>query len=221
MSNRKAFNFLKSYFDVYNMLDNNEDKKQYIEAILNRQFNGIHPVNLSKMAEFAYNSQKHAIDKSVKGFEDKTKTKVSDFQTNNKAIKDPCQGGVKDPSKQEKEKEKEKEEYNGSGDKSPNLSIDFDKLLKFINNETGRRFKIINSSVKSKYKARLKDGYNNQDIANAIKNAVLDNYHKDTNFKYLTPEFFSRANIIDKYAFKSKNNKKDIDDWQKVSYKDD
>ena len=42
-----------------------------------------------------------------------------------------------------------------------------------------------------------------------------------TNYKYLTPEFFSRANIIDKHAFKSKNKKKDVDNWEKVSYKDD
>lgn len=221
MSNRKAFNFLKSYFDVYNMLDNDEDKKQYIEAIFNRQFNGAHPINLSKMAEFAYNSQKHAIDKSVKGFEDKTKTKLSDFQGYNNTTEDPCQGGTKDPSKQEKEKEKEKEEYNASGDKSPNLSIDFKNLLKFINKKTGRQFRVISNAVKSSYKARLKDGYTKEDITNAIKNAVLDEYHKDTNFKYLTPEFFSRSNTIDKHGFKSKNNKKDIDNWQKVSYKDD
>jgi predicted transcriptional regulator len=109
--------------------------------------------------------------------------------------------------------------------KTSTPKIDFTKLLDFINVQTKRtgkdKFRLINKTIQSKYKSRLKDGYTNEDIANAIKNAVLDKYHKDTNYKYLTPEFFSRANIIDKHAFKSKNKKKDIDKWEKVSYKDD
>ena len=32
-------------------------------------------------------------------------------------------------------------------------------------------------------------------------------YHKENNFQYLTPEFFSRATIIDKYATKSSKTK--------------
>ena len=97
-------------------------------------------------------------------------------------------------------------------DKSSTPKIDFKKLLDYINTQTKRtgkeKFRVINKSIQAKYKARLKDGYTNQDIANAIKNASLDSYHKETNFKYLTPEFFSRADKIDKYGFKSDSSKK-------------
>lgn len=109
--------------------------------------------------------------------------------------------------------------------KTSTPKIDFKKLLDFINLQTKRtgkeKFRVINKSIQAKYKARLKEGYTNQDIANAIKNASEDSYHKEKNFTYLTPEFFSRADKIDKYGFKSKNKKKRIDNWQKVSYKDD
>ena len=81
-----------------------------------------------------------------------------------------------------------------------NNNINFDKLLSFLNSKTGRNFKVINKTVKGKYLARLKDGYSKQDILDAVSNAVKSDYHKGENFKYLTPEFFSRSETLDKYS---------------------
>ena len=100
------------------------------------------------------------------------------------------------PIEEEKERKEEKEEIN---------NINFDKLLSFINSKTGRNFKIINESTKKKYYARLKEGYTKDDILNAIINAVNSDYHKENGFKYLTPEFFSRADKLNMYS--SINNK--------------
>ena len=82
-------------------------------------------------------------------------------------------------------------------------TLDFDKLLFFIKQETRREFRTINKSVQNKYKARLRDGYLKADIQNAIKYACSMQYHKDNGFQYLTPEFFSRADTLDKYGSKS------------------
>lgn len=83
--------------------------------------------------------------------------------------------------------------------------IDFKKLLNFINEQTKRtgnqKLRVINPAVKNKYKARLKDGYTSKDIANAIINACKEQHHKDSNYKYLTPDFFSRSKTLDSYAF--------------------
>jgi uncharacterized phage protein (TIGR02220 family) len=84
-------------------------------------------------------------------------------------------------------------------------TLDFDKLLFFIKQETRREFRTINKSVQNKYKARLRDGYLKADIQNAIKYACSMQYHKDNGFQYLTPEFFSRADTLDKYGSKSTN----------------
>lgn len=84
-------------------------------------------------------------------------------------------------------------------------NINFDKLLSFLNSKTGRNFKIINEATKKKYYARLKEGYTKDDILKAITNAIQSDYHKENGFKYLTPEFFSRADKLNMYS--SINNK--------------
>lgn len=84
--------------------------------------------------------------------------------------------------------------------------LDFVKLLSFINQKTGRKFKTINKDIKRKYEARLKDGYTKEDILNSIINASNLQYHKDNGCQYLTPEFFSRATTLDKYGNEAKGN---------------
>lgn len=71
LTKRKGFNFFRSYYDVYNELDD-KNKLLFMEALLDRQFLGIKPDNLTGMAKFAYISQTNSIDSQVKGFEDKT-----------------------------------------------------------------------------------------------------------------------------------------------------
>ena len=103
MSERKAFNFFKSYYDVFKELPTKDDKLFFIEALLDRQFTGQEPKDMQGMSRFAYISQKHNIDSQVKGFEDKTGVKLT-----------PTDGGFVTPTVQVKGKEKviviEKEE---------------------------------------------------------------------------------------------------------------
>ena len=95
------------------------------------------------------------------------------------------------PIEERKEEKEEKEEIN---------TINFGKLLSFINQKTGRGFKVINKTVKGKYYARIKEGYTKQDILDAVSNSIKSDYHKGENFTYLTPEFFSRSATLDKYS---------------------
>ncbi len=102
---RKAFNFLRSYYDVYNKLQNDEDKVQYIELIFNKMFHDIDPDNnLSFVVDLAYESQRHQIEQSVSGYKSKTKD----------PMEGGCQGGTQTPAiqEEEKEEEKEKKKYN-------------------------------------------------------------------------------------------------------------
>lgn len=81
-----------------------------------------------------------------------------------------------------------------------NNNIDYLALLGFINRTFGRRFEVINDKTKRAYKARLKEGYTKEQINDAITNAAVSKYHKDNNYQYCTPEFFSRSDILDKYS---------------------
>lgn len=77
------------------------------------------------------------------------------------------------------------------------LAIDFDKFINSFNSFAGRSFKAT-EKVKASLKARLKE-YSKADILKAIENAHKDEYHIETNFKYLTPEFILRPDKIEKF----------------------
>lgn len=71
LTKRKGFNFFRSYYDVFNELGD-KGKLQFIKALLDKQFLGIEPENLTGTAKFAWISQMHSIDEQVKGYQDKT-----------------------------------------------------------------------------------------------------------------------------------------------------
>ena len=200
MSKRKAFNFYFSYYDIAKELSD-KDRLAFYDAIIQRQFYGIE-TDLSGLAKFAYISQKHSIDSQVNGWESKMKEPL------NQSITEGAEGGAEGGAEQEKEKGKGKGKGKDKGKekgKEEINNINFDKLLSFLNSKTGKNFKIINEATRKKYYARLKEGYTKDDILKAITNAVNSDYHKENNFKYLTPEFFSRADKLNLYS--SINNK--------------
>jgi uncharacterized phage protein (TIGR02220 family) len=192
---RKAINFFRSYYDIANELSD-KDRLNFYDAIMNKQFENIEP-NLNGMAKFAYLSQKHSINAQIKGYYDKTKNEK--FNPINGGKVYPTLGGEVAPSVQEqvKEKEKEKVEYTIA------KPIDFDRLLKYINNSFGRNFLKVNDNIKAKYKSRIKEGYEIEDIKNCIDNLKENQYHKDNGYQYCTPEFISRSQTLDKYSLKT------------------
>jgi hypothetical protein len=113
LTKRKGFNFFRSYYDVYNEL-NNEDKLSFIQALLDRQFLGLKPKDLKGMAKFAWISQVNSIDSQVKGYEDKTKTRLNGEAyikegkpTDKPLASPPTDGGNLTPTQQVEEKEEE------------------------------------------------------------------------------------------------------------------
>jgi hypothetical protein len=123
-SQRDGFTFYKSYYDVFKELSD-KDKIQFIEALLDKQFIGKEPTDLKGMANFAYLSQKHSIDKQVKGWEDKKGIKLTPLPRVSERVElSPCQ--------QEEEKEQEQgevqEQYKekGKGEKKDAKATELD-----------------------------------------------------------------------------------------------
>jgi len=104
LTKRKGFNFFRSYYDVYNELETDAEKVAFMDALLDRQFLGIKPTNLTGMAKFAYISQTNSIDSQVKGYEDKTKTILNPTDGGGKG---GGKGGSYTPTEQVEVKEKE------------------------------------------------------------------------------------------------------------------
>ena len=140
MEKRKAFNFLRSYYDVIEEIYSDADKLSYLMAILDKQFRGIEP-QLTGIPKLTYKGQQHNIDKSVEGWEFKTGIKLyqpygdpteggsqggsgdptldptepptqDPCGASDMTTEDPTEGGSGDPYLQEQEKEQEKEEKN-------------------------------------------------------------------------------------------------------------
>lgn len=202
---RKAFNFLRSYFDVLNELENDKDRLGFLLAVINKQFLDEDPKKLNFIVNLCYESQRHQIESSVKGWERASKHTLGTTPSTTLGATLPT-----DP-KEEEEEEEEKVEY------TKQSKIDFTNLLKLINKYTSRDFRVINKTIQAKYLARLKDGYSKSDIVNSIKNSVNDQFHKDNNFKYLTPDYFSRAKTLDSYSQEIKQQTKVINHTNPVN----
>ena len=78
--------------------------------------------------------------------------------------------------------------------------FDFNKYLETLNQKFSRSFKVVNEKTKKQIKARLKEKYTKQDIIDAINNCVISEFHKGNGYQYCTPEFFSRADILDRWS---------------------
>jgi hypothetical protein len=105
---RKAFSFLRSYFDVINELEKDEDKLDFLMAILNKQFLNEDPDNLNFVPKLCYESQRHAIESSVKGWLRVTKTDLQGNPMTNPPT--PLPTNPQTNPKEEEEEEKDKEE---------------------------------------------------------------------------------------------------------------
>ena len=78
-------------------------------------------------------------------------------------------------------------------------SVNWDALLLQFNSITGKKMRVVCDKTKRQVNARLKEGYSKQDIVNAITNCFNDDFHKD-NTHFLTLEFISRADKMQKYS---------------------
>ena len=188
-SKRKTFKFYRSYFDVFNELENDKDKLLFVKSLLDKQFLDIDP-KLKGIVKFAYISQLHSIEKQVKGWKDATGEDLTGV------YQPPGGSPLGSPPLEEEEKEQVKEEEKGIDVES----IDFDQLLLLINTVGKRNFKVINKTARNKYNARLKEGYTKDIIRQAIINAYDSDFHKESDFKHLTPSFFCRPDKLDSWG---------------------
>lgn len=189
---RKGFNFYRSYYDVYLELSK-ADRATFIEALLERQFKGVQPTNLKGMAKFAYIGQKHNIDKQVKGWEDKTKCKLTTL------ITPPTEGGLTTPTQQEEEKGKEQEEEQQRVlpfDQRKQKFINWFNDAKKLHTGTKGKFQVLSRTDESNLKI-LFESYDFKDFEEAIPNLFKSQWAKENNS--FTPSHFLRVDNFNKY----------------------
>ena len=181
---RKGFNFFRSYYDVFNELKTKKDKLAFIEALLDKQFLGINPENLEGMAKFAWISQVNSIDSQVKGYEDKTKTKLTPTD------------GVNTPPTEQVEVEEKVE-----GEEKAFSSID--KFLKWYSEEATKLTKkdyavrVVGDEEKNIF-AELNTKYSFEEFKKALNSFFSESSWHKTN-ELITPKSFLKIDNFNKY----------------------
>ena len=79
-------------------------------------------------------------------------------------------------------------------------NIDSNKLLSVYNSILGRKTNVISPKTKKQLALRLKEGYTKEDIVQAITNASKDPHHIESNYKYLTLEFITRSDKLERFV---------------------
>lgn len=92
---------------------------------------------------------------------------------------------------EEREEEQEEKENNATGG--------YDEFVSILNSATSKNYKGCSKS-KKQFSARLKENRTMEEFRLAVENSVKDPYHKENNFRYLTPEFLTRADKLDKFC---------------------
>ena len=78
-------------------------------------------------------------------------------------------------------------------------NIDSNKLLSVFNSILGKKTRVVPDKANKQLKAALKAGYSKDDIVTAITNASKDPHHVESNYKYLTLEFITRPDKLDRF----------------------
>ena len=194
---REAFNFYRSYFDILEELPD-DDKLLFLKALLEKQFKGIDPIGLTGLSKFAYISQKHSIDKQVKGYERAKNTVLSESVPPKGSPSIPPNGSLAgSPPKEVQVEVQVEEEYNKRD--AEKWFIDwFNDSMATIKGKKGK-YKL-NDKIKKQLHARIKEGYKSESFIHAFKAISKDQYHSDKGFKFLTPEFITRTDKLELWS---------------------
>ncbi len=79
------------------------------------------------------------------------------------------------------------------------FNSNYNSFLLLLNEALKKNFKGSDKSKKQFY-ARMNEGRTMDEFNQAIKNAVAHEYHKETGYKYITPEFLTRADKLDTFS---------------------
>lgn len=83
---------------------------------------------------------------------------------------------------------------------------DFHKeAFKLFNEVMEKRLRVIDPKFKRQVQVLAKGGYTLEDFERTLKEAKDDEFHIETGYKYLTPEYITRVNIWDKYYVEEKS----------------
>ena len=200
--------FVKITFEDLNLakefFDNKKHYSEWIYAVT-EYYQGNQIEIKTKIVSKYFNNYKKTMDFIIKSkeFGKKGKNKVIEndevsVETLTGVLELPLEGPCQLNSNNKDINSNNKEEIKPLSPKGE--MIDFDILLETLNKIFGKEFRVVNKTVREKYKALLKQGYTKANIHTAMLNCKKDELHKKNNWKYCNIAYFARANTMDIYG---------------------
>jgi len=198
---RKAFSFMRSYFDVLNEIPNKEDKLDFLMSIINKQFLNEDPKELNFITNLCYESQRHAVEKSVKGWITASGTDLMGNPiTVDTPPPTPPEGVPPTPPKQEEQVEEEVEEQ------EEEKSLYYKSAKEFLEDWNTARVKILKVKESNMTKLTtqentefnlLKDNFTIDQFKNGMRGLLKQKDMYPSNI--LRPKHFLSDMNIEKY----------------------
>lgn len=198
---RKAFNFLRSYFDVINELQNDTDKLEFVMAVINKQFLDEDPKELNFVVNLCYQSQKHAVESSVKGWKRVSNTDLIGNPTTNPTTNPMTNPTTNPQEEEEKVKVEEKEKVQDVKEKLSKKDVD--KFILWFNNTKFKyknvvgKFKTLTPTDINNLLALKKLNYTAEDFDNAFKQMCKSTWVNDN--QMIVPSHFLRNDVFARY----------------------
>ena len=193
------------YCDIIHTVEkmDNETAGEFFKHYL-RYINDLNPNTDNMVVDIAFESVKQNLKRDLKKYENICERNALNGSKGGRPKKPKKPSGLignpKEPKKADTDNDTDTDIDINNNTSAKADGIDFDLLLNFINKTLNKNFRTINKTLQAKFKARLKDGYTKEDIQKAILGASKASFHKESKYKHLRPEFFSRADKIDMYS---------------------
>jgi hypothetical protein len=197
--NKKSFILYADLINIVSKLPKEKAGELFLHIL--EYVNDLNPVTDDLLLQIAFEPVKLSLKRDLKRYENYIEKQRENGLKGGRPLKSETQitqAFLEKPKKADSVSDSDsvtniKSIYNPSDARS----IDPIKFITFFNSIRNTKYQAT-SKVKQCLKARCKE-YSKEDIIIAIKNAHLDDYHKSTNFKYLTPEFILRTDKIEKF----------------------
>lgn len=191
----------RSFYEAIKTLSK-EDQANVWEAVFEYSLN-MKEIELQGVANTIFLLMKPNLEANIKRYNNGKKAKHKQKVSKTEAR------GKQEVSKDEANKDKDKDK-----DNNDNKEI-YISYLSHLNLCTNKKYRG-SPKAKAAFFARLKDGYTFEEITKAISNASNDPFHRENKYDYLTPEFFTRADKLDKFLNNGTHNLKPVqrdDSW--------
>lgn len=197
--NKKSFLLYCDQKEIFEQLTNEQAGKliKHIFAYVNDE----DPITEDVLLNLAFTPIKQSLKRDLRRYENIVERNRENGKKGGRPKKPKKPNGLIGNPKKPKKADNDSDSDNDIDIINKDKLIIFFELIQNHFNETfNKRSRVFPEAIKKKYKTALKEGYNIEDIKQAMTNAAKDSFHKENNYKFCTLEFFSRIEKIDKFS---------------------